>query len=1067
MTTSRLTERRTGLLSSRPKIPTPGHSKVAQHSVLLSVSAAVVGVLSYGCSFLMANALGPTDYSHFAAGQMLLGIVGIVASALVPLPLSHIVATHAEGSEARRDALAFAVMISVISGLVVAMIAGAVAAAFASPSMGAAVALSALALFLVAAPSGWLQGELRFMRYTVTAVGEVAVRLLFSVLAVALLWGSTGAVLGFVVGAVVLFAVPLSFYRDITWRPRVMRERWRWAETADIALTLCIVSVLVGADVVVIAFLDGGSIAAAGFQALATIAKGPVYVAAGTVLVAFPLLRSRGVEVNDVLSAALRSFGQLVLVAFAVIATAPHGLVALVLPDQYRGSLDLLPWLAAAGLGYATVTVLATVLLALRAYRRCQVGLAVACLLILGGISAGWQLHGVAGLAIGCAIGSLLSAIALAAISYHLLPAGTGQAASRGLFATGALTLLLALVGMLPLAWLVAVCGVGVAVLAHQRGHGAGRWNKPGEMLRRLAISLASLVNPASWASVLARPATLLPFRSGSSQGAYSSYATEASVDRMKGEEGGRSLSAPPLEVAARHRRTGRVLLPPLGTATLTAAFLAISGAALGVRAFGLHGSFELWVDEVIYAQLGQSTEGAQLPHLPDGPFFLHPPGFFFLEGLVINSFGISGSILDIVMDLRWVNAVIGAVTVGLAFLLVRKVANRAAGWFAAALLIFEPFVLRNNSHVFLETLGMAAVVGGLLILVLQLKHRAVRASVSRLVFAGLLMGYGVLTKDVFAICTVGPVVIAVLWRRTLQVRDALVLVGTSALPYGIYLSIVAAQGMLPDWVWAKFNGAQRMIGLEKSTGFTAEGSPSLGTRLIDQMGHFGTSYLLLALCPLAAGLICFSHRPERRLIGLVGLALGGFGVYSAVFGTFEEQYGYGVMIGGVLSIAVLAAEVVERRPWFRLHMASMGVTLMLFTVVLGLRTEITTDDGYVQVRQWVQHNLPADAKVSVTNSTGQLAFADDQRFGVWPSAPLMAQNDARYILTQSLPTSQGYGYAQPKMLAWLSANATPVFTVQGPTNGSTTLWHVGDRQLAAAAASGVGTPSKTYETER
>jgi hypothetical protein len=891
--------------------------------------------------------------------------------------------------------------------------------------------------------------------------------LLFSVLAVALSWGSTGAVLGFVVGAAVLLAVPLSFYRDITWRPRVMRERWRWAETADIALTLCIVSVLVGADVVVIAFLDGGSVAAAGFQALATIAKGPVYVAAGTVLVAFPLLRSRGVEVNDVLSAALRSFGQLALVAFAVIATAPHDLVALILPDRYRSSLDLLPWLAAAGLGYATVTVLATVLLALRAYRRCQVGLAVACFLILSGISAGWQLGGVAGLAIGCAIGSLLSAITLATISIHLLPPATGHAASRGLCAAGALTLLLALIGTFPLAWLVAVFSVGIAVVAHQRGDAPKRWAKPGATLRRLAVSRASLVNPASWASVLTRPASLLPFHVRSSQGALGLFGAGASVARMNGEEAGPTVVAASAEVPARHQRTGRIPLPHVGRAKVVMAFVGISGVAFGVRAVGLHSSFELWVDEMIYAQLGQSTQSAELPHLPDGPFFLHPPGFFLLEGWAIKLFGISGNIVDVVMDLRWLNAVIGAVTVGLAFLLVRRVANRTVAWLAAAVLTFEPFVLRNNSHVFLETLGMAAVVGGLLILVLQLKHRAVRASVSQLVFAGLLMGYGVLTKDFFAICTVGPVIMAALWRRTLHVRDALVVVGTCALPYGIYLSLVAAQGMLPDWVWAKFDGAQRMIGLEKSTGFTAEGSPSLGTRLIDQVGHFGTSYLLLALCPLAAALICFSHRPERRLIGLVGLALGGFGVYSAVFGTFEEQYGYGVMIGGVLSIAVVAAEVVERRPRFRPHMASMGVTLMLFTVALGLRTEITTDDGYAQVRQWVQHNLPADAKVSVTNSTGQFAFADDQRFGVWPSAPLMAQNDARYILTQSLPTSQGYGYAQPKMLAWLSANATPVFTVQGPTNGSTTLWHVGDRQLAAAAASGVGTPSKTYQTER
>ena len=40
------------------------------------------------------------------------------------------------------------------------------------------------------------------------------------------------------------------------------------------------------------------------------------------------------------------------------------------------------------------------------------------------------------------------------------------------------------------------------------------------------------------------------------------------------------------------------------------------------------------------------------------------------------------------------------------------------------------------------------------------------------LVVAGLALGYGVLSKDVLFVCTVAPVVLAVLWRRTLPLRD-------------------------------------------------------------------------------------------------------------------------------------------------------------------------------------------------------------------------------------------------------------------------------------------------------
>src|SRR4051794_11670416 len=81
-----------------------GHrSQVGENSVFLAMSAGVVGAVSYACSLLMANMLPTADYTHFASAAMLMGIVGIVASALVPLPLSHVVAVNPEGSEERKD----------------------------------------------------------------------------------------------------------------------------------------------------------------------------------------------------------------------------------------------------------------------------------------------------------------------------------------------------------------------------------------------------------------------------------------------------------------------------------------------------------------------------------------------------------------------------------------------------------------------------------------------------------------------------------------------------------------------------------------------------------------------------------------------------------------------------------------------------------------------------------------------------------------------------------------------------------------------------------------------------
>jgi len=498
-----------------------------------------------------------------------------------------------------------------------------------------------------------------------------------------------------------------------------------------------------------------------------------------------------------------------------------------------------------------------------------------------------------------------------------------------------------------------------------------------------------------------------------------------------------------------------------------TLSFAVVSWLAFNVRSIGLSRGFELWVDEMLYADLGRSVSLGQLPNLPDGPFFLHPPGFFLLEGWFINALSISDSGMDLVYDLRWLNAAIGAFSVGIAFLLTRRVATKPIAWLVAVVLTFEPFVLRNNSRVFLETLSVGVTLAGVLLLVVQLNRSDNRWWVPRLGLAGLLMGYGVLTKDLLALYVVVPVLLAVVWRRTLLLRHAVVLILAIATPYAVYLSVLASKSLLGDWTAAKTSGLQRMLGLDQSTGFNAVDSPSIASRMAEQAGQFGTSYILLAICPVVGAIACLSRTRARRMIGLMTVCMGFFGAYSAAFGTFEEQYGYGVMIASVLGAAVCAAEWNERRPELVKVLATVGLVFTVITVVLGVGSELTTDNGFQQVEEWVSDNLPDDARVSVTNSTGELAFAADNRFGVWPSVPQMAENGVHYILTQSLPTSQGYGYAQPSMLSWLSANAQPLFAAAGPTNAATVLWYVDDDALARGAAAGVGYPAATYETER
>ncbi|MGQ1837343.1 hypothetical protein ACT4S2_02680 [Kocuria turfanensis] len=952
----------------------------------------------------MANSLGSAQYSDFAAAQMLLGIAGTIAAALVPLPLSHAVATYPAGSAGRREGIAFAFLVSLLIGSIAAVVTGTLTAAFAPAPMAMAVGLSCLMFFLVSASHGWLQGELRFKWYAVTTLAEIVIRLGFSVLVVAMAWGATGAVLGFALGALALLVVPLSFYQDLRFQPTTLKQRWRWSETADIALVLCVVSALIGLDVVIIAFLDDGSDAAAGFQALATIAKGPVYIAAGTALVAFPLLRSPNVDTAKIVARALRSFGVLALPAAAVIATVPHQLMALVLPDRYHPALHLMPWLAAAGLGYALLSVLATILLALRCYRYCQLGLATAALFVTTGILIGWHLDEVRGLAIGSAAGALLAAAAMTTVARPQMPQGTARWALRAALATTALTGLLTAAASGPVFWLLIAALSGTVVLMSQQMPEGG-----------LLDMLSSVRN--------------------------------------------------------RWRTRAPVRLSPVSV--LLVGWTLVVGVAFSVRAVGLARSFELQGDELLYAELGRSVSFGQWPKLElkdlhDGPFFLHPPGFFLVEGLVINIFRLSGDSFDLVYDLRWLNAVIGALSVGVGFLLIRKLTNLPVAALTAIVLTFEPFVLRNHSRVYIETFGTAVTLTGLLVIVSSLMHHSFPVRKTPVFLGGMLLGYGVLTKDVFVLLTVAPIVLAILWRRTIpKMQAALILLGSSV-PYAVYLFLLEVQGMMPGWLWAKSYGARRMLGFQQETGFNAEGTPSLASRMIEQAGSYGTSYVLLAAGPTAALLVCFSPRADRRLIGLAGLLMGVFGLFCAAFGALEEQYGYPVMVAGILSIAVFSVEVCARWPHLFKSTAAVGVVFTLSTVFLGVRAETTSDNGFAQFRQWAEVHLPADAKVSVTNITAELAFAqDDPRFGAWPSPEMMEQNNAEYMLTQSMPTMQGYGYTPPEMLEWLAYTSSEVVSFDGPTNGTTTLWRVEGDDLRRAADADFGLPMENYYEER
>ncbi|MEU5694588.1 glycosyltransferase family 39 protein [Actinosynnema sp. NPDC020468] len=472
-------------------------------------------------------------------------------------------------------------------------------------------------------------------------------------------------------------------------------------------------------------------------------------------------------------------------------------------------------------------------------------------------------------------------------------------------------------------------------------------------------------------------------------------------------------------------------------------------------RAVGLTSANDLFVDELTYARLASAVAGGHLPNLSGQPFFLHPPGAFLLDGLLIDVFGLDGPTVDLVDRLRWGHAVLGVAVVVLGYLLARRATTPVIAAVVGVVLATDPFVLRNDSRVMLETPTTAALLAGWLVLLTG-------TSRLRAVAAGLLFGGAILTKDIAAVLVVLPLLLATVWRRTLAPRRVLITVAAAAVPYGVYLVTLLATGDLAAWWAAKSLGLRRMIGLVQLTGFNAPETPGLGGRLVDQATHFGTSYVLIGLCVVAGVLASLSAHRVRRMLGLIATTSGAFGVYAAAAGTLEEQFGYYVLVPSTLALGVLAVENAERGLVNRRLVTGVVATFTALTAVLGVAARATTDDSYRRAYDWLTANVPAGTPVGLTNVTAEFAFLPRPGYGVWPSLRSLSDHDAHYVLTQSRSLAAGYGYAAPELLTWLEHNASTAFAVDGPSGGRTTVWRLDPGTLRHAVAGGLSTPPVT-----
>jgi hypothetical protein len=480
---------------------------------------------------------------------------------------------------------------------------------------------------------------------------------------------------------------------------------------------------------------------------------------------------------------------------------------------------------------------------------------------------------------------------------------------------------------------------------------------------------------------------------------------------------------------------------------------------ALVFRVVGVQRANDVFIDEVTYADLARQMADGQMPTILGAPFFLHPPGTYALNALVIRGFGLQGNSMDLALQLRWVNSILGAVTVVVCFLVVCRLVGIRAAAVAGVILASDPFLLRMDGRLMMETPAGLAVLTGWLLVLMALECRKGRERWWLEISAGLVFGLAIVMKDMTAVFTVVPLVAGVLWRRTLPPFTAWRILASAVVPYAVYLCFMTAMGLLPQFVDQKSVGILRMVGAVQMTGFNSVSEVSLADRLVDLVGRFGTSYMLLGLSVLAGAIAATSPAVNRRVIGLFSIFTGLVGVYSVFFGAAEEQFGYCVVLAGLVSLPVAAVMVVAWRPRLGRFVVVATALMTGFSLFLGVQARSAVDDGLFQARSWMMAELPASAKVGLTSVTGEFALLPHENWEVLPSLESLRDGDAQYVLTQGRQLSQGYGFASPGFLQWLQNNAAPVFAFSGPTSGETVVWRLDRTKLEAAVSGGLTLP--------
>jgi 4-amino-4-deoxy-L-arabinose transferase-like glycosyltransferase len=483
---------------------------------------------------------------------------------------------------------------------------------------------------------------------------------------------------------------------------------------------------------------------------------------------------------------------------------------------------------------------------------------------------------------------------------------------------------------------------------------------------------------------------------------------------------------------------------------------LVIGGLTLLIRLSLRVRGYDLYGDEVLYTDLGLSVISGGFPRYGGETFFLHGPGFFYLEAGWARLVGNQSDVIAWTYDMRALNALLAAATAVVLVLLGTRASSLRAGTVIGLLFALDPFCIRQNDRVLLETAMMFWVMLGYLTFTSLIGRPPSRRDWLYATGAGLLFGCAVLTKDEGALLTLLPLTATLLLRWGPRRGLTLLTVGTTVAVYGVYVAVVAANGQFGNLWEAKTFGVQRMLGLVQITGFHTKGGGNLSTRIAGEIGVFWTTYAALALAVVA--LIVILRRGDQllRLLGLLycaaGLTLG----YAVVLGTLEEQELYLLIVPSLLIIPLAAtllrgmrqpreAFAAKRFPgvartWIITSTLVVALAFNLASCVLFFRQP---DDAFAQMFRYINIHIPPGTRIGAIDGDINSGYSLVNRYnvGYWETSAALQQEQVHYLVVEWGPIDQGYSDLTPSQVHRLVASYRLVVSFSGRTNGQVALY--------------------------